>query len=167
MRGTMEKKYFPIFTDISKKKVVVVGGGVIATRRVKTLVEFCECITVVAPEITPALSELVAQGSVAWIREEYRKPLIWEADMIIAATNRPEINREIKKDCWFVEIETGRTILFNAIDEKELCNFYFPSIVQTEEIVVGINSSGRSPKHTKVVREQIEKLLDSDSIYES
>ena len=64
-----------------------------------------------------------------------------------------------------MELEAGKKILFNAIDDKTACNFYFPSIVQTEDIVVGINSSGASPKKTKEVREQIEKLLDSTSIY--
>ena len=49
---------------------------------------------------------------------------------------------------------------------KESCDFYFPSIAKTEEVVVGINSSGQNPKTTKRIREQIENLLECDSIYQ-
>ena len=52
------KRYFPMFVDLSDKNIVVVGGGNIATRRVKTLLQFTRNITVVAPKITPDLMEL-------------------------------------------------------------------------------------------------------------
>lgn len=162
----MEKKYFPIFIDISDDNIMVIGGGAIATRRVKTLTEFCKHITVVSPEITSSLQELVEKEKISWRKEEYHKEVVWDADIVFAATNHPEVNHKIKKDCLRIKLETGKRILFNAIDDKSACDFYFPSIVQTEDIVVGINSSGVSPKKTKSVRTQIEELLDSSSIYE-
>ena len=162
----MEKKYFPIFIDISENDIVVIGGGVIATRRVKTLTEFCKHITVVAPEITPLLQELVQQEKITWRKEAYHKEVIWDADMVFAATNQPEVNQKIKKDCLRIKLETGKRILFNAIDSKESCDFYFPAVAQTKEVVVGINSSGQNPKITKQIRKQIESLLECDSIYE-
>lgn len=162
----MEKKYFPIFIDISESNIVVIGGGTIATRRVKTLSEFCKFITVVAPEITPSLQELVRKEKISWRKEVYHKEVIWDADMVFAATNQSDVNRQIKQDCLRIKLETGKRILFNAIDSKETCDFYFPAIACTKEIVVGVNSSGQNPKATKHVREQIEKLLECDSIYE-
>lgn len=162
----MEKKYFPIFIDLSEDDIVVIGGGAIATRRVKTLTGFCKHITVVAPEITSSLQELAAQEKITWRKEKYHKEVIWDADMVLAATNQPDINQRIKKDCLMIKLETGKKILFNAIDDKKNCDFYFPSVVQTEDVVVGINSSGASPKRTKDVRIQIEELLDSISIYD-
>lgn len=162
----MEHKYFPMFIDISKKKIVVIGGGVIATRRVKTLSEFCENIMVVAPEITPSLQELAGQGKIRWAKEAYRKSWLEGADIVIAATNQPMINREIAGDCFLQEMETDRKIWFNTIDDKTRCDFYFPSIVQHDEVIVGISSGGSSPKQTKQARIQIEKALDSNSIYE-
>lgn len=162
----MDKKYFPIFMDISEMDIVVVGGGVIATRRIKTLTEFCKHITVVAPEITPSLQELVDQEKITWRKETYHKEVVWDADLVIAATNQVEVNQNIKKDCLRIKLETGKRILFNTIDHKESCDFYFPSIAKTEEVVVGINSSGQNPKTTKRIREQIENLLECDSIYQ-
>ena len=54
----MKKPYFPLFVDISEKKMVVFGGGKIATRRVDTLLGFTENITVIAPQVTDRIKKL-------------------------------------------------------------------------------------------------------------
>lgn len=161
----MEKKYFPIFIDLSEKKIVVIGGGAIATRRVNTLLQFAKQILVAAPEITAELQELNHQGRIEWVCGAYHSEQITDADMVIAATNQPAVNHQVKKDCEREERVTGRRIMVSVIDDKELCDFYFPSIVQSEEIVIGINSGGKSPTVTKHVRKQIEDALGSHSIY--
>ena len=141
----MEKKYFPLYVDISKKKIVVIGGGTIATRRVHTLVEFAEQIVVVAPDVTAELATLIDNDKVTWIRESYEKSQIQDAEIVVAATNQPQINHRIKKDCQLLEKESNRQVLVSVVDDKTLCDFYFPSIVQTQDTVIGINSGGKSP----------------------
>ncbi len=162
----MENKYFPIFIDISDKKVVVVGGGNIATRRVKTLLQFTKLITVVAPVITQELSDIAGEGKITWLRGEYRLELIEKADIVIAATNRPKVNHQVKKDCKYMEKITEHPILVSVIDDKEQCDFYFPSIVQNDDVVIGINSGGSSPGKTKDIRKKIEALFECESIYD-
>ena len=56
------RPYFPMFVDISHKKVVVVGAGTIAKRRIRTLVDFTECLTVIAPEVNPEASGTAGPG---------------------------------------------------------------------------------------------------------
>ena len=68
IQGMEKKKYFPIFIDLSEKKIVVIGGGTIAGRRINTLCHFCDRVLVVAPEVTPVVEELVQQEKVTWIR---------------------------------------------------------------------------------------------------
>ena len=161
----MDKKYFPIFIDISKKKIVVIGGGTIATRRVNTLLQFAGQIVVVAPELTVKLRELTEKGKITWLCGEYCMEQIADADMVVAATNQPEVNHQVKADCNRAEKSGGRQILVSVIDAKELCDFYFPSIVENEGIVIGINSGGKSPAKTKSVRKKIEEILASESVY--
>lgn len=186
----MQKKYFPIFIDISEKKIVVIGGGVIATRRVKTLLEFASDITVMAPEVTEELKQMITEGKVVWIQKEYRifnedddivtdiskyreveailKDSLYslqEADIVIAATNSPIINHQVRQDCRNLENMYHKSILVSVVDDKNLCDFYFPSIVQTENIVVGINSGGDSPKKTKEIRKKVEDTLKTESVY--
>jgi len=161
----MSKKYFPIFIDLSEKKVVVFGGGTIAARRIKTLLSFVGKMTVVAPEITEELQELQRQGDIEWVQELYHSSWMEGADMVIAATNRREVNQQIKADCQRMEKETGRQILVSVIDDRDLCDFYFPSVVQSEDIVIGINSGGKYPSFTKQIRKGIEEFLKCKSIY--
>ena len=161
----MDKKYFPVFIDISEKKIVVIGGGTIATRRIKTLTEFAKDITVVAPEVSEVLMELYNCGIIKWHQADYKADFLQGAELVIAATNQPDINHQVKKDCRYLEAQTGKSILVSVADDRTACDFYFPSIIQKEEIVVAVNSGGTSPKQTKYIREKIEKLLDSESIY--
>lgn len=155
----MEKKYFPIFIDISEKKVVVVGGGTIATRRVNTLLSFVNRIEVVAPEVTAELKELADKGEIVWKQCEYCPKQIETADIVLAATNQQEVNHRVKTDCEQLKAKTGRHVLVNIADDKKMCDFYFPAIVDTGEVVVGINSGGSNPGLVKNTRKHIRDIL--------
>jgi len=155
----MEKKYFPIFIDLSEKKIVVIGGGTIATRRINTLLQFVNRIVVVAPEVTPELMESERQGKITWVRGKYCFEQIAEADVVIAATNQPAVNLQVKNDCENFLAKTGRHILVNVADDRRLCDFYFPGVVQTEDFVIGISTGGSAPGRVKEIRGKIETLL--------
>lgn len=155
----MERPYFPLFIDISKKKILIVGGGSIAARRAETLAHFAGDITVVAPEITEAVRKLEREGKLKCIRRAYQDEDIDGADMVLAATNNRELNARILETCKKEEQRNGKKILFNTADNKGLCDFYFPSVIQREELVIGINSGGQSPRKVKAVRERLEKEL--------
>ena len=160
-----KKKYFPMYVDISKKKIVVIGGGTIASRRINTLLSFAECITLVAPEVTESIKQLSGKEKLVWIQGEYCIEHIKDADIVLALTNQPSVNHQIKADCRKIEAEQGKRIPVSIADDKELCDFYFPSIVETEEVVIGINSGGTSPGTVKRIRKKIEEVLNSNSLY--
>ncbi len=162
-----KKKYFPMYVDISKKKIVVIGGGTIASRRVNTLLSFANYITVVAPEVTEAIKQLSREEKLVWIQSEYCIEHIKDADIVLALTDQPAVNHQIKADCQRIEKELGKRIPVSVADDKELCDFYFPSIVENEELVIGINSGGNSPSMVKRIRKKIESILKFDSVYEN
>ena len=81
------KRFFPMFVDLSDKKIVVVGGGNIATRRIKTLLQFTRNITAVAPKTTMELHELGKAGFVNLINRPVKRSDFTMAFMVIAATN--------------------------------------------------------------------------------
>ena len=65
----MKRPYFPIFIDISEKKIQIIGGGRIALRRVKTLLAFTEKIQVISPQVSEALEQYVKEGRISrWCR---------------------------------------------------------------------------------------------------
>ena len=138
------RPYFPMFVDISHKKVVVVGAGTIAKRRIRTLVDFTECLTVIAPEVNPELLELQAQGKIRILKKQYQREDIYDADLVIAATNDHQTNEDIYSVCKCM----GITV--NVCSDKNKCDFYFPAIVEYDGLVIGVTSGGSD--HRKVRR---------------
>ena len=93
------KSYFPMFIDLSDKNVVVVGGGNIATRRVKTLLQFTRNVTAIAPKVTEELRGLGTAGYVNLITRPVKRSDFQTAYMVIAATNDWKLNDEIYRVC--------------------------------------------------------------------
>ena len=148
------KRFFPMFVDLSDKKIVVVGGGNIATRRIKTLLQFTRNITAVAPKTTMELHELGKAGFVNLINRPVKRSDFASAYMVIAATNDWKLNDEIHRVCR----EEG--IYVNVASDRESCDFYFPGIYMRDEMVVGVTASGLDHKKAKRVREEIQKTLE-------
>lgn len=148
------KIFFPIFVDLSKKKIVVIGAGTVAARRIETLINFTREILVVAPEINQKILDFNKRGLVKIIEKNYEASMLEHADMVLATTDNQELNQEIGRDC------KERGILVNVASRKELCDFFFPGIVQKEEVVIGITASGKDHKKAKEIRERIEQHLD-------
>lgn len=126
------KRYFPMFINLSDKKIVVVGGGNIATRRIRTLLQFTRNITAIAPKSTMELQELGKTGYVNLITRPVKRSDFDMAYMVIAATNDWKLNDEIYRVCK----EEG--IYVNVADDKSKCDFYFPGIYMKDEVVIGI-----------------------------
>ena len=149
----MNRPYFPIFADISKKRVVVIGGGKIAARRVETLLEFVDDICVVAPQVTDRIRCLCDSGRISWKDGVYQEEVLEEADLVLAATDDAVCNEKVVEDC------RERGILVNTSHQKELCDFYFPGIIRQGDLVMGICSGGMSHREVKEAREKMEHAL--------
>ena len=149
------KRFFPMFVYLSDKKIVVVGGGNIATRRIKTLLQFTRNITAVAPKTTMELHELGKAGFVNLINRPVKRSDFTMAFMVIAATNDWKLNDEIYRVCK----EEG--IYVNVADDKSKCDFYFPGIYMQDEVVVGITASGLNHKKARKVRVAIQEAMEA------
>lgn len=150
----MERPYFPMFIDLTDRKIFVAGGGRIARRRVEALVKFGADIHVAAPRVCPEIALLAKEGKVKTVLREYRPSDLDGMDFAIAATDAREVNRAVYAEC------RKRGIPVNVADDKTLCDFYFPALVLTDDVVIGIGSGGESPGRVKEVRQRIEKLED-------
>lgn len=142
-----------MFVDLSDKNIVVVGGGNIATRRVKTLLQFTRNVKAVAPQMTQELTELGKAGLVETVRRPVKRSDFSMAYIVIAATNDWKLNDEIYRICK----EEG--IYVNVADDKTKCDFYFPGIFMKDELVVGITASGLDHKKARKVRLAIEEAM--------
>ena len=149
-----ETGYFPLFMDISDKKIVVIGGGNIAARRVKVLSQFCRNLTVVAPRIHPDLLTLEEKGQIRVIRREYEREDIYDAWMVLATTDQHKLNEEI------YSVAKCLGALANVASNREKCDFHFPGIVKKNHFVVGINASGMDHKGAARLKKRIEEAVE-------
>lgn len=145
--------YFPLFIDLSQKNILVVGAGTIAARRIRTLCGFAGTITVCAPQMRPEIRELSEKYPIRLLEERYTEKLLDTADLVLAATDDRELNRKI------VTAAKERKIPANSCSEKELCDFYFPSIVTKDGLVIGLTASGMDHGLVKRTRMELEEYL--------
>ena len=140
--------YYPAFLNLQGKKVVVVGGGKVAERKVLTLIRAGAVVTVVSPLLTKRLLKEKESGRMLHIPRAYRKGDLKDSFMVIAATDSPEVNTRVAGDA------PG---LLNVVDVPSECNFIAPSVVKRGPLVFAISTGGTSPAFAKAVRKEIEK----------
>ncbi len=153
MKNNEKKGLFPMFVDLREKKAVVIGAGKIATRRIRTLTQFCGNITVIAPEATEAVQALATDGQITLLDKTYERDDLYGADLVLAATDDTKLNDEIHSVCKCLGI------LVNVCSDQRKCDFQFPGIVKDEEIVIGINAAGTDHHKVKKLRECIEEAF--------
>lgn len=148
-----EKKYFPMFVDLTDKKVVVAGAGTIAKRRIRAMLEFAGHLTVIAPEVNPELRVLEEQGKLTVLRKAYEREDLYDAALVIAATNDKKLNEDIYAACKCLGIPV------NVCNDRDKCDFYFPGIATCGNTVIGVSTNGREKRRQQALAEQIEQML--------
>ena len=148
-----KKLYFPMFVDLTDKKVVVVGAGTIAKRRIRTMVAFTSRLVVIAPEVNPELRELEEAGRLTSLKKTYEREDLCGASMVIAAANDKKTNQEIYEACKSMGIPV------NVYKDKTKCDFYFPGVAAFEHTVVGVSGSGREQRKSRGLAEKIQTFL--------
>ena len=143
--------YFPLYVDLSEKNILIAGGGRIASRRARVLQQFAGQITVVAPQFAETLRALGETGRVRLIRRAFDVGDLEGRDLVFAATDDKELNRQIFQAC------KERGIPVNVCSDQTLCDFQFPSVVIDGDVVIGINASGKDHRRVKEVRQELEK----------
>lgn len=141
--------YFPMFTDLEGKDVLIIGGGTVALRKCEKLKEYGAHITVAAPEIIPGLAKMSDEQ----IYAEFTSDMLAGRDMVIAATDKRAVNAEAARLCR----ERGTPI--NVVDDKELCSFIFPSLIKRGALSIGISTAGASPSAAVWIKERVTELL--------
>lgn len=145
--------YFPLFVDISGKRILVVGAGAIATRRAAVLADFGAKVTVVAPDGTDAMCGLVSKGLVDWKRRPFEISDLDGICLVAAATDDAALNSRIAALC------RERKIPVNNAGDRSESDFYFPGVAREGELVAGVTASGNDHKLAKKAAEGLKKWL--------
>lgn len=143
-------RYFPINLDVRGRKALVVGGGRIALRKVKSLLMCRAEVTVVSPDVCPGLAEL---DTIVKLERGYRSGDVEGACLVISATDDQEVNRQV----WVDASAAG--IPCNVVDQPELCSFTLPAVLSQGDLLIAISTGGVSPALAGRLRRKLEGEL--------
>jgi siroheme synthase-like protein len=158
-----KQKYFPVFIDMNARSVLIVGAGEIASRRAGILADFGAEITVIAPDGTAEMKKLEAQKKVCWQHraceaENLPEFLKQEWDMVLAATDDAALNSRI------VLASHAAGILANNASDHSQCGFFFPAIVENDDLVIGVTSTRQDHRLVRRIAARLREWLKKDDM---
>ncbi len=141
--------FYPIYLDLHGRPCLVVGGGPIATGKVRGLVAAGARVTVVAPEAGSDITEWGAAQTVTWHRRAFVPADLDGQFLVYAATDDREVNAHIYR----LANEANRVA--NAVDDLDHCNFIAPAVARQGAVQVAVSTAGRSPALAKQIRDRV------------
>jgi precorrin-2 dehydrogenase / sirohydrochlorin ferrochelatase len=150
-------KNYPIMLQLAGKKVVVVGGGKVAERKVSGLLETGAIVTVVSPEATDLIQGLALKGDIVWQKRFFTLDDLEDAYLIFAATNDSVINKLVKNTASAHQ-------LVSIADNPEGSDFHVPANFRRGRLSISVSTGGASPILANQIREQLEEQFDE--VYE-
>ncbi|WP_338451192.1 NAD(P)-binding protein [Niallia oryzisoli] len=143
--------YYPIYLNLMDKKAVVIGGGKVAERKIKGLIEAKAEITVVSPALTEKLHHYHLQGTITWKKKIFSADDISDAFLIITAVNDAKVSLAVKK-------AANPNQLLSLADHPEESNFILPSVYKQGKLNISISTSGASPILAKKIKQNLSNL---------
>jgi len=131
------------------KQAVIIGGGTVAARKVRTLQAVGASVRVVATNITSEIAELKDSGAISVRFGTYTGSDLDGAFLVIASTNDALVNRQIFDDA------NGRGLLVSVVDNPAVGNCTFPAILRRGDVEIAVSTDGRCPTFAAVVRDCI------------
>jgi len=144
---------YPIFLEMSGRRAVVAGAGPIAIRKAQSLLDAGARLVIVSDAVDETLISRFKNANVEFIKSKYSKNYLAGAVLVIAATNKSEVNQQIYKDCQQLEI------LCNVVDDPRHCDFFVPSIVKRGDLQIAVSTEGDCPSYAGHIKKKLEALF--------
>lgn len=147
-------KVYPAMLCLEGKSAVVVGGGKVAERKIRTLLEAGALVTVISPEVTMQIAAWADSGVITWVERKFcEKTDVQEAFLIIAASNDQKVNKQV-----FYAANPQQ--LINVADCPEESNFIVPASFKQGRLIISVSTSGASPGLAAKIKNDLAKQYD-------
>lgn len=143
----------PLMVDLTGKKAVIVGGGKVAEKRTRVLVESGASVTIISPTITEGLQELIEDSTTEWKQKHFDSRDVQHTYLVVIATDDDETNERIRESCDHVP-------LVNVASKAERGNLHFPAHLSRGKLSVAVSTNGASPMLTSRIKEELERTYD-------
>jgi len=133
------KSYYPITLELKNRHVLVVGGGIVAERKIKSLLASGARVKIVSPSITNRLQRLCSQRKISCIKRKYKSRDVENSKLVIAATNDNKVNALVSKDA------KRKSVLVNVVDNAKLSDFISPAVLSKNKAIIAVSTNGKDP----------------------
>jgi len=149
---------YPVMLNLENRRVVIIGGGDVALRKARDLLEAGARVLVISPQVHNDIQALAgAYGACLEILQRpYQPGDLAGAALVFSATSSAEVNRAV-----FIEAQE-RNIFINAVDDPPNCSFFIPSFTRKGDLILALSTSGKSPALAARLRREIEKHIPED-----
>ena len=144
---------YPVVLRLSGKRVLVVGGGAVAARKVEGLLASGAAVTVVAPALVAELRDAAARGEVEVVERSYRPGDLEGAWLVLTATDDDTTQQQVFDDA------EAAGIWVNAADDPQRCSFFLPAVHRREPVLVAVSTQGTSPALAAWLRDRVAAVL--------
>jgi precorrin-2 dehydrogenase/sirohydrochlorin ferrochelatase len=145
--------FYPVYLNLKGRRVVVIGGGEIAERKIESLLDSGASVIVISPEVTPHIASLFEQKRIEIRNRAYIQGDCSDAALVFSATGDPEISRTVHEEA------TALGVFINTADQPAQCSFIMPAVVRRGDIGVAISTSGTSPALAARLRHKISGVI--------
>ena len=146
--------YFPAFLKLDDKPCLLVGGGAVAARKAAALLAAGATLTIVSPEVVPAIDEMLAVSKrVRLISRRFEASDVVGNWLVVSATGDALVEQEV------ATASEAHRVFCNAVDKRQNCSFITPAIVDRSPLLVAVSSGGHAPVLARKIRARIESML--------
>ncbi|NLB87655.1 MAG: bifunctional precorrin-2 dehydrogenase/sirohydrochlorin ferrochelatase [Syntrophomonadaceae bacterium] len=142
--------FYPIYINLHNKSCLIVGGGLVAERKVSNLLDYGANVIVVSPQVTPIIDDYADKGLITLIKRTFEPEDLDDIFIVFIATDDSDTNQFIADLC------RTRKILVNAVDDPPNCDFFVPAVVRRGSLAVAISTEGKSPMLARHLRMELE-----------
>ena len=154
--------FYPAYLNLQNRKCLVVGAGIVAERKVLTLLRSGGDVTLISPEATETNADWARSNQITWHKRQFQAGDTEGMFLVCAATDSPEINTQVFKEAY----EVYRINLVNVVDVIPECTFAAASVITHEDLTISISTSGKSPALSRRIREHLESKFSAVSLYD-
>lgn len=141
---------YPLFACLQGQRVLVVGGGTVAVRKVRSLLSHGASVCVVSPQLHPDLRALADAASIDWACRPYQEGDLDGFLLVVGCVGARSVDEAIAAEA------RAKGTLVNIVDVPDLCTFIVPSVLQRGRLQIAVSTSGAAPALARGIREKLE-----------
>ncbi|SFF96029.1 precorrin-2 dehydrogenase / sirohydrochlorin ferrochelatase [Halobacillus alkaliphilus] len=147
--------FTPLMIQLEDRKAVIIGGGKVACKRARTLIDTGAQVTIVSPHLTSELHAMAENAEVDWKKKTFQPKDIKDAYIVVIATNNELVNEQVWQS-------SAKVPLVNVTGQAERGNLQFPGHIKRGRLSIAVSTGGASPKLSARMKEELEQKYNHD-----